>query len=113
MSKILLVDDDTTLLRAVARNLEHAGHEVIKALGGDEALLILRERKPDLILSDKNMGDLMGGIELAAWVRNLYPHQKMILWTGDDVDDLANRTGFPCYAKGGVSVAELVKGHVG
>jgi len=68
MSKrLLVIDDDPGLLRAVAETLRAEGYEVTTARRGSEALVRIAESLPDLIVSDIRMPG-MDGYEL---VRNL------------------------------------------
>jgi DNA-binding NarL/FixJ family response regulator len=68
MSKrLLVVDDDPGLLRAVAETLRVEGYDVTTARRGAEALVRVAESLPDLIVSDIRMPG-MDGYEL---VRNL------------------------------------------
>lgn len=69
MSKrLLVVDDEPNLLRAVAACLKAEGYEVITARSGREALLHLAESIPDLIVSDIRMPG-MDGYQLARQLR--------------------------------------------
>jgi len=69
MSKrLLVVDDEPNLLRAVAACLKVEGYEVSTARSGHEALLQLAESVPDLIVSDIRMPG-MDGYELARQLR--------------------------------------------
>lgn len=65
--RLLVVDDDPGLLRAVAETLRAEGYEVTTARRGAEALTRIAESLPDLIVSDIRMPG-MDGYEL---VRNL------------------------------------------
>lgn len=61
MSKrLLIVDDDPNLLRAVAACLRGEGYEVDTARSGDEALVHIAQRLPDLIVSDIRMPRMDG-----------------------------------------------------
>ena len=69
MSKrLLVVDDEPNLLRAVAACLKAEGYEVNTARSGQEALLQLAESVPDLIISDIRMPG-MDGYRLARQLR--------------------------------------------
>ena len=69
MSKrLLVVDDEPNLLRAVAACLKAEGYEVSTARSGQEALLRLAESIPDLIISDIRMPG-MDGYKLARQLR--------------------------------------------
>ena len=65
--RLLVVDDDPGLLRAVAETLRAEGYEVTTARRGAEALGYIAQSLPDLIVSDIRMPG-MDGYELA---RNL------------------------------------------
>ncbi|HEY5884190.1 MAG TPA: response regulator transcription factor [Pyrinomonadaceae bacterium] len=69
MSKrLLVVDDEPNLLRAVAACLKTEGYEVSTARSGREALLQLAEAVPDLVVSDIRMPG-MDGYQLARQLR--------------------------------------------
>ncbi|MBT3627299.1 MAG: phosphate regulon transcriptional regulator PhoB [Rhodospirillaceae bacterium] len=65
---ILVVDDEAALLTLVRYNLEKDGFEVGEAVDGEEAMLMIRERRPDLILLDWMLPRL-SGIEVCRRVR--------------------------------------------
>src|SRR6266536_1626625 len=52
--KILIVDDDAVILKALSLKLESAGYAVATAVDGADALRGLREEMPDLVLLDIN-----------------------------------------------------------
>lgn len=58
--KILIVDDEELVVKALTRKLNEEGFEVYAAYDGDEALLKVLESKPDLILLDIIMPKLDG-----------------------------------------------------
>ena len=62
--RILLVDDDPSLMRLLVLRLEAEGFEVVTAASGTEALQRLRGRPVELMISDLRM-EGMDGIELA------------------------------------------------
>ena len=69
MSKrLLVVDDEPNLLRAVAACLKTAGYEVSTARSAREALVQLAETIPDLLVSDIRMPG-MDGYQLARQLR--------------------------------------------
>jgi len=52
MSKILIIEDDETLVKMYQRKLEHEGFQVAVAYSGGEGMLKAPREKPDLILLD-------------------------------------------------------------
>ncbi|MDQ7831855.1 MAG: response regulator [Desulfovibrionaceae bacterium] len=59
-SLILIVDDDPTLRESVALWLSHTGYRTAQAENGRQALLAMKEQRPDLILLDLRMPVLDG-----------------------------------------------------
>ena len=69
MSKrLLVVDDEPNLLRAVAACLRGEGFDVVTARSGAEALIRVAETVPDLVVSDIRMPG-MDGYQLARQLR--------------------------------------------
>jgi len=58
--KVLVVEDEVTLLETLVYNLQRQGYEVVSAQDGYEALEIAREEKPDLLLLDIMLPGLDG-----------------------------------------------------
>jgi CheY-like chemotaxis protein len=61
--RVLLVDDQRELRRLLERALVKAGHEVVTASNGREAIALAAQSRFDLVISDVRMPDL-GGVEL-------------------------------------------------
>lgn len=59
-SRILVVDDDTNLLKALEYSLEEEGYQVSGATDGSQALEVARREEPDLILLDIMLPGLNG-----------------------------------------------------
>jgi DNA-binding NarL/FixJ family response regulator len=66
--RILVVDDEAKLLRAVAVDLRAEGYDVATARSGAEALALVAQSLPDLIVSDIRMPG-MDGYQLARRLR--------------------------------------------
>ena len=70
MATILTVDDTASMRQMISFTLNSAGHEVIQASDGDEALKIIQGKKVDLVIADVNMPN-MDGITLVKYLRKL------------------------------------------
>ncbi len=66
--RILVVDDEAKLLRAVAVDLRAEGYDVATARSGAEALALVAQSLPDLVVSDIRMPG-MDGYQLARRLR--------------------------------------------
>jgi len=55
MAKILVADDERDIRDLISITLEFAGHQVITAANGEEAVIEAKKIKPDLILLDVRM----------------------------------------------------------
>lgn len=67
---VLVVEDETALVTLLRYNLEREGFRVAAAGDGEEALLVAREQKPDLVLLDW-MLPLLSGIEVCRQLRRM------------------------------------------
>jgi len=78
MAKILIVDDDPTMIRALRKCLGKADHEVYDALNGEEGLQKLLELKPDLLILDVMMNTATEGFEVAIKLRQPDPSSPYV-----------------------------------
>lgn len=60
MTRVLLVDDEPELLDAWSFALEYAGYEVARARDGREALTLIQQEPPDLLITDLMMPGMDG-----------------------------------------------------
>jgi CheY-like chemotaxis protein len=80
---VLVVDDEVDITDTLAMLLRLHGYEVLTASNGLEALVQMRERIPDIVVSDCMM-PVMNGLELCTSIRR-YPilrHIPVILTSG-------------------------------
>ncbi len=78
--RILVVDDDPSLLRLLSLRLESAGYEVEAVESAEKALACLASFQPYLIITDLRMGG-MDGMALFETVHSRYPALPVIILT--------------------------------
>ena len=60
MAKLMLVEDDRSLMEIYSIRLQAEGYEMVTAADGEEALAVAVKEKPDLILADVMMPKISG-----------------------------------------------------
>jgi CheY-like chemotaxis protein len=107
---IVVVDDNEVLLSVLTEILKECGCSVRTALDGLGALSEIRNRAPEVLLSDLNMPH-MSGFELLSIVRRRYPRIKVVAmsgsYSGQCVPNGVAADAF--YEKGATSVARLLQ----
>jgi two-component system alkaline phosphatase synthesis response regulator PhoP len=83
---ILVVDDEERMSRFIRLNLEHDGFQVLEANRGMQAINLIRERMPDLVLLDIMMPDL-DGFEVLQLIRESYQVPVIMLTAKGEEDD--------------------------
>ncbi len=86
--KILVVDDEVLLVKGIRFNLQNEGYEVITGSDGLEAVQLVREQSPDLVVLDVMMPN-MDGLTACGKIRE-FSDIPIILLTAkaDDMDKL-------------------------
>lgn len=107
-AKILIVDDDKTLLRFVGEYLQEEGYDVATADRGQEALRIFFKMRPHLVFLDVMMPG-MDGWEVCARIRELSDAPIVMLTAkSEEADKLRGfRLGVDDYITKPFSLAEL------
>jgi two-component system, NtrC family, response regulator PilR len=80
MAKILLVDDEPSILSVLSTLLKAENYDVTPALGGEKAREVLEQNRFDLMLSDIRMTPV-NGMELLKTAHEKYPHMAVIMLT--------------------------------
>ena len=107
--KVLIVDDDVSLLEAVQRGFEDAGIEVTACSAFEEGRRALRSQRYDALITDVRLG-AFNGLQLAVVARMDYPDIRLIVFSGFDDPVLraeAEHAGARYVVKP-VQVAELI-----
>ncbi len=83
MAKVLLVDDDLTMVQMVAELLRQEGHEVFPFSNGNAAMAAIATHSPDLIITDLYFDKTRAhGLEVVQKARTLNPPAVVIVITG-------------------------------
>jgi two-component system NtrC family response regulator len=90
MKTILLIDDDTSLLRVTEYNLSQGGFTVLAASSGREGLELFTRTKPDIVVTDVQLGD-MDGLAVLKQVKEEAPEVPVIIITAFGSIELAVR----------------------
>lgn len=91
-ARILVVDDDPSLLRLLDIRLQAAGYTVDCAESGEAALARLEQSPPDLVITDLKM-DRMDGLDLLGEIQQRHPGMPVILLTAHGtIPDAVNAT---------------------
>ena len=80
--QVLIVDDDDAVRDSLSLLLKASGFDVSTAADGLEALAVLRNGLPAVLLSDLNMPK-MSGIELFSEVRQQFPSVSLVAMSGN------------------------------
>jgi DNA-binding response OmpR family regulator len=81
MAKILVFDDEPSILLMLKKMLEKAGHEVDISLNGSEGMNLFEKQKPDLLITDIIMPQ-KEGLEIILELRRKHPELKIIAISG-------------------------------
>ncbi|UZE94957.1 response regulator [Alkalimarinus alittae] len=88
MARILAVDDSASMRQMVSYTLKVAGHDVVEAADGQQALELAKGTQVDLVLSDVNM-PVMDGLTLVKELRALpeYKFTPILMLTTESTLD--------------------------
>lgn len=96
--KILVVDDDAVVIRALSIKLQASGFEVVKATNGADAVNAVRTQRPDLILLDLTFPADPGsvawdGFLIMQWLKRVEEaaHVPIIVITSGDREKYESR----------------------
>src|SRR5258708_12296833 len=83
MPKVLLVDDELTMVQMVADLLRQEGHEVFPFTNGQSAAAALTTHAPELVITDLYFDKTRPhGLEILKKARELVPPARVIFITG-------------------------------
>ncbi len=114
MAKLMLVEDDNNLREIYQARLQAEGYTIVSAKDGEEALVLAKAEKPDLIIADIMMPKI-SGFEMLDILRNTdgLKEVKVIMLTAlgqSDDQQRANQLGADRYlVKSQVTLEDIVK----
>jgi PAS domain S-box-containing protein len=89
--KILVVEDEALIRLDTVEQLQDGGHAVVDAGSAEEALVLVKSERFDVLLTDLGLPG-MSGAELAERVRAIYPQIGLIFATGNtDMPEIGAR----------------------
>jgi DNA-binding NtrC family response regulator len=80
MAKVLLIDDEPSILSVLSTLLKAEGYDVVTASGGEEAQKLISDEEFDLMISDIRMSPI-NGMELLKQAHNEKPAMSVIMLT--------------------------------
>ena len=80
MADILVVDDDQSIATAFERFLKHEGHDYRLASNAEDAVRLIGERAPDLVLMDVRMPGV-DGLQALQTIRSRFPDVYVVIMT--------------------------------
>lgn len=94
--RVLVVDDEPAICKALTIALQRAGYDALSAQSGDSALALLANEHVDILLIDLRIPDTRGDVvfELAAATHPHLRHQTLFM-TGD-ISERAHRLVTSC-----------------
>lgn len=109
--KILVVDDETSIVNLLKQVFSRAGYDVRSAMNGEDALALLQNEKIHVMFFDLNL-PTMNGIELCRKIKKSMPMSIVYAITGyASLFELSDcrEAGFEDYFKKPVNIKILIK----
>jgi two-component system response regulator (stage 0 sporulation protein F) len=91
LGRILIVDDEQSVREVLSEYFVDQGYDVETASGGDEALAVVQQGPPDLVLLDVRMTGI-DGVETLRRIRTIAPDLSVIMVTANEDVGLARET---------------------
>ena len=81
MAKIVIIDDESSILELMSKLCKSVGHTVFPCITGTEGLAAVRAQKPELVIVDLRIGDI-SGLDIVQTCRSEFPNTAVIMVTG-------------------------------
>src|SRR3990172_2876165 len=86
--KILVVDDEQDIVKVLSKILEISGYEVISATNGTDAIVLVKNENPELVLLDYMMPDLTG-LDVLKEIKKNSDEIYVVMVTGRGSEEVA------------------------
>jgi CheY-like chemotaxis protein len=109
--KVLLVDDEKEFISTLAERLQMRGLDPKVVFSGEQALAVLQESLPDVMVLDLKMPGI-DGLEVLRRVKRRYPQVQVIILTGhgsEKDEAAARRLGAFDHLQKPVDISDLVR----
>ena len=109
MKKVLVVDDDTLLVRLIEHNLSQVEVKILKAYSGYEGISVVRTQQPDLVILDIVLPDI-DGWEVLQRIRQISKVPILMLTIKENEEDIVRAldNGADDYCTKPVGMQELI-----
>ncbi len=81
MAKVVIIDDESSILELMSKLCRSVGHQVVPCLTGAEGLTAVRNHHPELVIVDLRIGDV-SGLDIVQTCREESPDSAVIMVTG-------------------------------
>jgi DNA-binding NarL/FixJ family response regulator len=90
--RVVVVDNDPAALDLAVTDLRLEGHEIVgSGADGAAALELCRTTEPDVLVIDHRMPPGPWGVDVAAVVREEFPHIRVVLYSNYDDPEVIER----------------------
>ncbi len=92
MHKVLIIDDEETVINNTGDYLKAKGYTVFTSLDGETGLEILKKESPHALILDLHLKDGPIGIQILRVAKELKPDIKVIMFTGFGEEEDSKRS---------------------
>jgi len=82
MNRVLVVDDEASVIETLSGQIEAMGFTVFKAYDAEAALRIFKKEKPGIVITDLRLGAGMDGVALCSRIRYDEPGTVIVAMSG-------------------------------
>ena len=110
--KLLIVDDEVELTSWLKQYFELKGFNVFTCPSGEEAITLVRNENPDVVVLDMLLKGKLDGVDVLKEARETNPALKVVMCTGSDTpaeEKEILKIGVSSYLRKPVTVGDLHK----